>query len=170
VLVVKPIARRKIILRQSVTDGAWDVRRLSPKTGTLLNVFDDLVHFTRVFPHPNLTIEIVLVDEEEFRVPRARRRFRQREYRIHDRRLISIVARRQLVSAYDLLDLLPPGSPDPMTTESLAAHMGCQPWFARRVAYTLRHCGAARITGKVGNRLVYRLNRRAGREDSLTAC
>jgi hypothetical protein len=170
VLVVKPITRRKLLLRQSARDGEWDLRRLSPKTGRLLDVFDELVRFTRVFPHPNLSLEVVLIDEEELRVPRPRRRFRQRDYRVHDRRLITIVARRQLVSAYDLLDLLPSGPPNPLTSETLAAHLGCQPWFARRVAYTLRHCGAARMTGKIGNRLVYALNCRPATDELMSAC
>jgi hypothetical protein len=171
VLVVKPITRRKVLLRRSEPDGAWDVRRLSPKAGKLLDAFDELVHFTRVFPHPNLTLELVLVDEEELRVPRRRRRFRRPDFRVHDRRLIHIIARHRLTTASDLLELIPPGSPNPVTTDVLARHLGCQPWFARKVAYTLRHCGVARVSGKIGNRLVYQLDeRRLNRPDEMLAC
>jgi hypothetical protein len=160
VLVVKPLTRRKVLLRRSNGDGDWDVKRMSPKTGKLLDAFDELVHFTRVFPHPNLAVELVLVDEEELRTPRRRRRFRRPDYRIHDRRLLRVVARRRLSTASDLLGLIPPGLPITVTTDVLASHLECQPWFARKVAYTLRHCGVARVSGKIGNRLVYQLDQR----------
>jgi hypothetical protein len=158
VLVVKPIAERKVIVwRDNSTDKEVS-RRMSPKKGKLLDVFDDLVRFTRVFPHPELTIEAVLIDEEEVRVPRRRRRFRRPDYRVQDRRLLSIVSTHRLRTAADLVALLPSDLPSQFTSDVLAARLGQVPlWFARRVAYTLRHCGSARMTGKVGNRLVYEL-------------
>src|SRR5439155_14786918 len=130
-------------------------RRLSPKKGRVLDVFDDLVRFTRVFPHPNLVIEVVLVDEEEVRVPRRRRRFRRPDYRVADRRLLSVIARHRLATADDLARLIPFDLPDSFTTDALSARLGCSAWFARKVCYTLRHCGAAHVMGKKGNRLVY---------------
>src|SRR5688572_17882060 len=42
VLIVKPISHRKTLLRQTDPTGDWDVRRLSPKRGRLIDVFDDL--------------------------------------------------------------------------------------------------------------------------------
>jgi hypothetical protein len=170
VLVVKPITRRKVLVRRRTPRSDWVLRRFSPKTGKLLHIFDELVHFTRVFPHPNLAIEIVLIDEEEFRIPRRRRRFRQRDYRIHDRHLTSVVARHRLITASDLLDLLPPNAPSQLTSRSLSEHLGCTTWFARRVAYTLRHCGAARVTGKIGNQIVYELMPRQQAGEWMVAC
>jgi len=157
ILVVKPIARRKILIRQSEPGGPWDLRRLSPKVGSLLSVFNELVNFVRVFPHSNLTVEVVLVDEEEFRVPRRRRGFRRPNFRVHDRRLVEIVTRYRLATGQDLVGLLPPGWPNPLTTESLATHLDTPQWFARKVAYTLRHCGIAHVCGKIRNRIVYQL-------------
>jgi hypothetical protein len=172
VLVVKPLTRRKLLLRRSSESGGdWDLRRLSPKTGKLIDAFNELVHFTRVFPHPNLSLELVLVDEEELRIPRRRRRFRRPDFRVHDRRLVNVVARRRITTALDLLDLIPPGAPNPLTTDILAGHLGCEPWFARKVAYTLRHCGVARVSGKIGNRLVYQFDqRRRAESEVMVAC
>ena len=151
VLVVKPITHRKCVVRRNSPDGDRVSRRLSPKQGTLLDVFDDLVRFTRVFPQPNLTLEVVLVDEEEIRVPRRSRR----GHRIVDRRLLGIVAARRLQTAEDLVRLLPFELSSSFTTDSLAVRLGSSVWFAREVAYTLRHCGATRVIGKQGNRLLY---------------
>ncbi len=171
VLVVKPITHRRVLLRQSSPDADWNLRRLSPKRGCLIDVFDDLVRFTRVFPHPNLTIEVVLVDEEELRVPRRRRRFRRPDYRVQDRRLTAVVARRRLATADDLLGLLPPAVPSCFSTNVLAKHLDSSIWFARKVAYTLRHCGVTHVTGKQGNRLIYELPRASAAEEELmVAC
>jgi hypothetical protein len=170
VLVVKPITRRKVLVRRSEPAGEWDLRRLSPKAGKLLDAFDELVNFTKVFPHPNLAIELVLIDEEELRVPRRRRRFRRPDYRIYDRRLVQILTRQTLTSAFDLLDLIPPGWPNPITTDLLANHVKCAPWFARKIAYTLRHCGAARVSGKIGNRLVYQCTEPLAEQGEMVAC
>jgi hypothetical protein len=171
VLVVKPITRRKVLVRRNDASGEWNLRRLSPKTGKMLDAFDELVNFTRVFPHANLALELVLIDEEELRVPRRKHRFRRPNYRVHDRRLVNVIARHRLTSAFDLLDLLPANPPNPITTDVLAGHLGCAQWFARKVAYTLRHCGAARLSGKVGNRLVYQIcERPADRRDEMVAC
>jgi hypothetical protein len=171
VLVVKPIAHRKTLLRKSDPKGDWDVRRLSPKRGQLVDVFDDLVRFTRVFPHPNLAIEVVLVDEEELRIPKRRHRFRRPDFRVHDRRLTALIARHRLATAHDLVALLPAGLPGSFTTDVLAKQLERPTWFARRVAYTLRHCGAARMTGKQGNRLIYALEERSTIEPvMMVAC
>src|SRR3990172_11484702 len=74
VLVVKPIAERKIITQAPSSRSQAVSSRLSPKRGKLLDIFNDLVRFTRVFPHPRLTIEVALTEEEELRAPRRRRR------------------------------------------------------------------------------------------------
>src|ERR1700716_2189456 len=48
-LIVKPLVARKVLVKHSAKDGAVVSRRTSPKRGKLLDLFDELVHFTRVF-------------------------------------------------------------------------------------------------------------------------
>src|SRR5687768_11979556 len=69
VRIVKPIVANKLLVKLDKRGGIELNRRRSPKRGTLLNVFDELVYFTRVFPHEQLTLEVVLVDVEERRYP-----------------------------------------------------------------------------------------------------
>ena len=59
-LVVKPIVARKHLVKQHRAGGKVDSRRRSPKQGTVLDLFEELVHFTRVFPHRRLTLEVPL--------------------------------------------------------------------------------------------------------------
>ena len=40
----------KTLVKRASKDGPVVARRKSPKRGTLLDLFDELVHFTRVFP------------------------------------------------------------------------------------------------------------------------
>ncbi|MFT7644160.1 MAG: hypothetical protein ACI9G1_005926, partial [Pirellulaceae bacterium] len=76
VLVVKPIVARKYLVKQDAKSGQVVSRRLSPKRGTVVDLFDELVYFTRVFPHKNLAIEVPLVEIEEYRYPGHGRRRR----------------------------------------------------------------------------------------------
>ena len=67
VLVVKPIVLRKRLVKQDAPGGRVLDRRMSPKKGCVWDLFDELVYFTRVFPHRNLTLETPLVEIEEWR-------------------------------------------------------------------------------------------------------
>ena len=58
VRVVKPIIARKQLVYRRRKGGRIARRRLSPKQGKLLDLFDELIHFTRVFPHPGLVLEV----------------------------------------------------------------------------------------------------------------
>ena len=49
-VVVKPIIVRKTLIRRASKGGPVTHRRKSPKQGTILDLFDELVHFTRCFP------------------------------------------------------------------------------------------------------------------------
>ena len=55
VRVVKPIVLRKQLVKRAARGRRVVDRRMSPKRGSLLELFHDLVYFSRVFPHPNLT-------------------------------------------------------------------------------------------------------------------
>ena len=90
VLVVKPIVAEKMLVKQDAKSGNVVSRRKSPKRGNLLDVFDELVYFTRVFPHRRLALEVALVTVEEWRYPGhgRRRRHRDNDHQIEDQRLV----------------------------------------------------------------------------------
>src|SRR5262245_5240382 len=158
VLVVKPIVVRKQLVRFSKRGGKELSRRASPKQGTSLDLFHELVYFTRVFPHPRLTLETPLVEIEERRYPGhgRRRRWRQNDHVVEDQRLLAVVAVHRFQTTGDLLTLLPADLPPEFHTGHLAEQLGIRRWMAQRIAYCLRQTGAAEICGKRGNALVYR--------------
>ncbi|NOX53089.1 MAG: hypothetical protein GXP27_01345 [Planctomycetes bacterium] len=170
VLVVKPLVVRKYLIRWNRPGGRVVSSRYSPSRGHLYDVFEDLVHMVEVFPHPNLALEIVLTEQEEHRVPAPRRR---KGYRVQDRLLREITDRVRLETAADLVALLPRplcqlASQEPVTTLEIAREMAIPRWLAQKVGYCLRRTGAARVVGKKGNALLYRIEL-AGPDDRTTS-
>ncbi len=163
VLVVKPIVANKVLLKQDTADGPVTTRRRSPKRGQLLDIFDELVYFTRVFPHQRLTLEVPLVDIEERRYPGhgRRRRWRENDFVVADQSLVSIGETIRLRRAADLLKMLPVKLPRQFHSGDVAQLMHIDRYIAQRIVYCLREMKAVRQVGKQGNTLLYRLN--AGR-------
>jgi hypothetical protein len=157
VLVVKPIIARKHLVKLRRTGGNMVSRRRSPKQRTLLDVFDELVHFTRVFPHKRLTLEVPLIEIEELRYPgHGRRRWRRdNDYVVEDQRLVDVVCVHEFRTAADLCRLLPPTLPRPFHTGHLAEGLGVERWIAQRMAYCLRHMGAVQSVGKLRGAWLY---------------
>lgn len=163
VTVVKPIIATKKLVNLAKKNGPEVSRRLSPKRGTLVDLFDELVYFTQVFPHKHLTLEVALVEIEEIRYPGhgRRRRRRERDYQIADQRLIEIVETRKFRTLADLRRLVPTSLPATFHTGHLAAAMQISRSDAQRIAYCLRETGGIRMVGKEGNAILYRHSRRA---------
>ncbi len=161
VVVVKPLVSRKYLIRRNHRDGEIVSARYSPTRETVLNLFEDLVHFVTVFPHPRLTLEVVLTEQEEDRITCARRRRRGPDFRVQDRRLVEVVSTHKLRTAADLRRLLPVTLPPEFTTGELAQHAQIPRWLAQKMAYCLRKTGAIDVRGKQGNALQYGIPRRA---------
>ncbi len=151
VRVVKPVIVARRVVRRARRDGADLSTRFSPKRGDLVDVFDDLIGLARVFPHPNLRIDVLAVEIDEVRVVRRRRP----GYAVVDRLLREVVATVSLRHPSDLWNLLPAGIEDPFTTRELAERLNRPLAFAQKVAYCLRLSGAVATVGKAGNRRVY---------------
>ena len=157
VLVVKPIVHRKQLVKQDAKGGRVTSRRRSPKSGSILDLFEELVYFTRVFPHQNLKLEVPLVDIEEWRYPGhgRRRRRREKDHQVEDQRLTKLHRVYRLQAADDLWRLLPNGLPNPFHTAHLAEAAGISRSKAQQIAYCLRQTGATKQVGKQGNALLY---------------
>lgn len=162
VLVVKPIVARKTLVKQNDRGGEVVGRRLSPKRGRPVNLFDDLVHFLGVFPHRRLTIEVPMVEIEEYRYPGhgRRRRWRTGDFQIEDQRLVALGDVFRFRRAADLAILIDCPLPDVFDTNDLAAGLDVRRWEAQRIAYCLRKTGVFREAGRRGNARLYRWPKR----------
>ena len=173
VTLVKPIVVSKVLVKRSAKGGDVVQRRLSPKRGKMLDLFDELVHFTRVFPHPRLTLEVLLVEVEEWRYPGhgRRRRWRENDHVVEDQRLVAIQRKHRLRTVADLASLVRVPLPRPFHTGHLAESLGVPRRIAQRIAYCLHRMGALGEVGKLGNArlFVWRPRRKSSQGDRKMA-
>lgn len=155
--VVKPVVMRTRIAKIKKPGGPVTSRRLSPKRGTPLDIFEELIYFTRVFPHDNLTIEVPMIHIEQFRTPAKRRRRRGRkDYKVQDVKLESIEATLELRLPSDLLDLIHlPAAKKSFNTADLARAIDRPRWVAQQIAYVLRKTGAIDSSGRNRTGIIY---------------
>lgn len=157
VIVVKPIIARKTLVKRVRRDGPVASRRLSPKRGTILDLFDELIHFTRVFPHERLTLDVPLIEIEEWRYPGhgRRRRWHRDDHQVEDQKLVAVHQTYRFRTAGELAELIAGPLPAPFHTGQLAHSLGVPRWMAQRIAYCLRHTGALCEVGKQRNARLY---------------
>ncbi|MEM9368055.1 MAG: hypothetical protein AAGD07_18840 [Planctomycetota bacterium] len=154
VRVVKPLVRRTQIHRHRTRRGPVVSKRWSPRRGAAWELFEELIYFTGVFPHPNLVLDVPVIDVAEHRCPRRRRR--GVDYRVLDSALLSICETREFKTAWDLIGLLPGALPAGVfNTAQIAAASDCPRWVAQRAAYVLRHAGALAPVGRDRNGIRY---------------
>ena len=160
--IVKPVVLRTRIRRIRTPGGQVTSCRLSPKRGNILDIFDDLIYFTRVFPHPNLVLEVPMVHACQTRVPPKRRCRRAADYDVHDVELESIDHRYDFRRPADLLSVIPwPRQREPVSTEDLARAIDRPRWYAQKAAYVLRHVGAIEPHSRTRAGILYRPARAA---------
>ena len=161
VRVVKPLVMRKQLVRCAGKGERVVSRRKSPKQGNLLDIFEELIYFTRVFPHRNLVLEVPLIHIEEWSFPtppsQKRRRRPPKKYTVEDQRLVELVETHEFRTSQDLTKLLPKDIPQPFDTAELAKAMETKRLVAQKVAYCMKHMKAIITAGKKGNAILYRL-------------
>lgn len=162
VRIVHPIAVDKWIVKLDVDDTALS-RRRSPKHGTPIDVFAELVSFPELLTHPGLDIHVILINEEEHRRHTPNGSWRRKGWMVEERRLVDVVGSVLIRDTDDLAGLLPPDLPDPFTTADLALKLGRPRRSAQQMAYCLRITNVIVVVGKKGNAVEYMARRtRAG--------
>ena len=158
VRVVKPFIMRTRIAKVKRKGGPITSRRMSPKRGSVLDLFDELIYFTRVFPHPNLTIEVPLIHIEQLRAPAKKRRRRwAKNYQVQDVKLESLEGSIELCVPDDLLKLIQlPDQLEDFNTADLAKSIDRPRSHAQQIAYVLRKTGALDTAGRNRAGIVYR--------------
>lgn len=155
---VHPVAAQKWIVKVD-GEGRQVSRRRSPKRGIPADVCTELVAFPSLLSHPNFTVEIAMVEEEEVLRPDARKGWRRGGFVIEERRLVHVLDSVEIDSPEGLLTLLPGGLPDPFTTGDLARRLRRPRRAAQQVAYCLRVSGAVQVAGRDERGILYRLPR-----------
>lgn len=157
VRVVKPLLRTKWVETYETEEAEEPQRRRkSPKHASFLEAFPELLHFTSAYPHPNLTVEVLLVDVIERRIPRPHRYRRKKQFRVLDQHLHECGESKSLQTHLDLWNLLETPLPKkPFGTAEIAEWIERPRWFAQQVAYVLDRCGVIQQVDKQGNAKLY---------------
>jgi hypothetical protein len=152
--VVYPIATERFIVRIDA-DGVMQSRRKSPKHGSVFDLFPELVSFPALVCHPNLSLEVLLIREEELWHDDGQGSWRRKRWSIYDRRLIEAVRAVPLQTPADFAALLPATLPMTFDSGELASAIRQPRYIAQKMAYCLREMDALKITGKRRNALLY---------------
>jgi len=153
VRLVYPIPMEKWIAYEAVDGRALLGRRRSPKRGSLVDLFYELVSFPQLVRNQNFSIEALLIREEELRRKTA---YRSRKgWSTVDRRLMDVLDHATFQSPSDFGHLLPRTIRSPFTTHDLANALRLSHNLAQKMAYCLRGMGAIEAVGKRGKSLLY---------------
>lgn len=152
--VVHPIAVEKWIVRLG-DSGEVISRRRSPKRGAAVDLFGELVSFPELVAHPGLTIELLLIREEEVRRFDGSKGWRRKGWVVEERRLLEVVDRLVIDSPEALVALLPSAVPARFTTADLADALGRRRRLAQQMTYCLRRAGVIEMVGKDRNAIEY---------------
>jgi len=163
VVVVKPLAARRKLLKKARRNGKVVSSRYSPLRQSLPDIFDELVHFTGAFPHPNLQLDVVMTDQTEVRVPAKRKTWR-RKHSVQDRGLIEVQHTYRLTTAHDLWTELGICVPDVFTTADIAESTEMPRWQAQKAAWCFRNMDHIEACGKQGNAIQYQLKAQTERQ------
>jgi len=159
---IYPIAQEKWITRLAKDDGDGVTRRKSPKRGRVEDLFWGIVGIPQLLSNPNLSLEVVLIKEEEARRYVGKRRWRKKGWGIDERRLLEVVGQRRFEQSSDWLALLPVGL-ESFTARDLAEAAGVRRELAQKMAYCLRHMGIIELIGRQGRANLYKADPRLTR-------
>ncbi|MCK6578392.1 MAG: hypothetical protein L6Q98_09840 [Anaerolineae bacterium] len=155
VRVVHPIAQERHIIRID-RDGVIQNRRKSPKRGAIYHIFPELVSLVPLLVHPNLSIEIAFIHDEEVWIDDGQGSWRRKRWSIHDRHLLAVTGTHLLAVRADYAALIPSNLPTEFDTGELARAIRQQRTLAQKMAYCLRELGLIQVVGKRGRGLLYR--------------
>ena len=156
VTLVHPVARDRYIVNVAVDRTMPATRRRSPRHGSVFDVFSSLVSIPAMLAHPNLTLDVVLIVEEELRALSDRPGRWRRGWARVDRRLVDVVETHTIASMADLFAMIDAELPELFTSNDIAVAMKSGRRLGQKAAYCFREGGVSEVCDKNCNALVYR--------------
>lgn len=144
---VHPLPTERWIVREG-RDGR-STRRKSPHHAAASDIFNELVRIPDLAIHPNLTLEALLIREEQLWRDDGQGSWRRGRWSLIDTRLLSVVESVVFAQPADYLALLP-ALPETFTNADLAKAKGWNAHLAGKATYALRRMGRLEEAGKRG--------------------
>ena len=155
VLLVHPVAKEKWLVYLDPDTGEPVRRRKSPKRGRVTDIFAELVYLGELINHPNLTLEVIMIRENELRSDDGQGSWRRRGGSIVGHELIEVVEQARFGSGLDLAALIPGELAQPFTNRELAGSLALRRRTAQKMSYSLCRMGAVERVGKRGREVLY---------------
>lgn len=155
VLLICPIIKDKWIIKLQPIGNKIKSKRLSPKHGSFLNIFKELIYIPHLISHYNLTIEVLLIQAEELRVKDNKGSWRRKGWSVSDRRLLKVLDWKIFSNPKQLLQLIPITLKNPFTNRELSDSLNISVRLAQMMTYTLRKINLLTVFGKKGNNYIF---------------
>ncbi len=162
VRLVYPIAQAKWIVHVAKS-GEFVRRRKSPKKGRFVDLFYELVHLPSLAKDGNLSLEVLLIEEEELRCHDDKGSWMRKRAKTVDRRLLNVIDRIVLKDSQDFLRFLPKELDACFTNKALAQKLEISTRLAQKITYCLRRMNAISIAGKNRNELLFQVSQNLSR-------
>ncbi len=156
VRVVHPIPHRKWVSWIDPGTGEVGKKNRSPVVGSFFSAFRELYRISSYLEHPNLEIELLLLDLEEYRLQDGWGRDGKRGSHRFDRLPVSLEGQMLLTQPRDYLQFIPLDLEEPFTAAELAAAWKDRGRAASQAALVLRRLGVIEQVGKRGRSYLYR--------------
>jgi hypothetical protein len=147
---VHPIAVEKWITKLPRNGNRSLGSRRSPKKGRAEHIFVELVHIANIVTHPNFSLELLMIEQEEIRRNDGKGSWRRRGWSIVDHKLIEVRESITLNSPDAYRNFIPQDMPQPFTNRELSKALAIPLNLAQRMVYCLRKMDNVRVIGKQG--------------------
>ena len=155
VLLIHPIIRDKWIVNMDSQSNKASKPRLSPIHNSYVDIFEELVRIPELVLNPNFTIELPLVQIDEYRRNDGKGSRRRKGWSIYDRKLVKVLEKKVFYTPIDFLMLKPASLKTPFTNTELAYLLKKPLRLAQKMSYCLRKMGIIKAIGKKGRSLLY---------------
>lgn len=154
VKIVYPIPHIKYLNMLDTATGEITCRRKSPKCGSPYEVFKELYRIKNFLKHPNLSLDIVMLDIEEYRTEAVNRRTRKPTERFDriPKNIDSIVS---IENIEDYLALVPVELADEFTAKDYKTAARVSSGMAGMAVNILNYLGTIENIGKRGRAYLY---------------
>ena len=152
VRVVCPLVREKWIVSLSAATGEAGAPRKSPRKGSFFDVLKELHCFLPYRDHPLFSVELLMLDVQEYRVEDRKKRC---GYRRLERYPLRIGERLLLASGADWVRLLPPSLPTQFTAAAFRQATRLTPKWTARALWCLEEAEVVCRAGKRGRAILY---------------
>ena len=153
--IVYPIPRTKWIRWINPQNGEVSPPRKSPRTGNPYAIFPELYKIKNYLNHPNLTIKMILMDMEEYRLLDGWSKDRKKGSTRCDRIPTELIDVITIKTARDYQSLIPDSIKEPFSSKDFKIAAGISLSQSQATLNILSHVGAVTKSGKIGNAFLY---------------